>query len=328
MRTTKRALVAAVLSIGIVTPLASNIAPHAQAAPSHLGCGRGVVEDAGFQGNASVVVAKHLKVSCGLSVEQISKLTDAQLTQVIEDIGISRQGFSPALVRAAAPNIDQGTDRPRSVEESDDFDQGYQTGVDVDELKAGARKVTGRVYLQADQDQQKISAAFPGRHFVTITALKQNPGKAELVHFEIPVPDDVELREHHQVFVYTGEGTPTPQRVRNGGAMLLVTASDKDSAAMENQLSVLVDDIVAGARTVTGKVKLPSDVTEQKIAAFFPRSLFGEVTVRKTEADTAGAVTFEIAVPESLNLRAGDQVKIGPVGSPADIQSVTVKPAS
>ena len=334
----KRVLATAILSLSIAAPTATNILPTAQAAPSHLGCGKQVVEDAGFKGDVSIVVAKHLKVSCGLSVQQIAQLSDSDLTQVIEELGISKVGLNLALVRAAAGTIDQNTDKPGNAGGTDDLDRDYQTGVSVDRIKAGARTVTGTVYLQADQDEQKISAALPRRNFVTVTAKKKNPGKAELVKFEIPVPESLRLREHHQVFVYTGEGAPTPQRIRNGGAMLLVeaegagagegSADGADNGAQTQQTQILVDEIAAGAQTITGKVKLPEGVSEQKIAAFFPRSLFGEAIVSKSEADAAGVVAFEIAVPESLNLRVGDQVKIGPVGSPAEIQSVTVKSAS
>lgn len=334
----KRVLATAILSLSIAAPTATNILPTAQAAPSHLGCGKQVVEDAGFKGDVSIVVAKHLKVSCGLSVQQIAQLSDSDLTQVIEELGISKEGFNPALVRAAARTIDQNTDKSGNGGGAGDHDRDNQTGVSVDRIKAGARTVTGTVYLQADQDEQKVSAALPGRNFVTVTAKKKNPGKAETVKFEIPVPEGLQLREHHQVFVYTGEGAPTPQRIRNGGAMLLVeaegsggeegSADSADNGAQAQQTQILVDDIVVGAQTITGKVKLPEGVSEQKIAAFFPRSLFGEAIVSKSEADAAGAVAFEIAVPESLNLRVGDQVKIGPVGSPAEIQSVTVKSAS
>lgn len=333
----KRAVAAAVLSLSIVIPGASSVA-QATTAPKHLGCDKTVAEDAGFRGTSSIVVAKHLKVSCGLSVAEISQLSDSELTQVIEELGISKEGFNPALVRAAAGTIDQNTDKSGNGGGAGDHDRDNQTGVSVDRIKAGARTVTGTVYLQADQDEQKVSAALPGRNFVTVTAKKKNPGTAETVKFEIPVPEGLQLREHHQVFVYTGEGAPTPQRIRNGGAMLLVeadgsggeesSADSADNGAQAQQTQILVDDIVVGAQTITGKVKLPEGVSEQKIAAFFPRSLFGEAIVSKSEADAAGVVTFEIGVPESLHLRVGDQVKIGPVGSPAEIQSITVRTAS
>ncbi|MDK4235411.1 hypothetical protein [Corynebacterium propinquum] len=200
----KRVLATAILSLSIAAPTVSNLSPIAQAAPSHLGCGKQVVEDAGFKGDVSIVVAKHLKVSCGLSVQQIAQLSDHELTQVIEELGISKAGFNPALVRAAAGTIDQNTDKPGNGGGTDDLDRDYQTGVSVDRIKAGARTVTGTVYLQADQDEQKISAALPRRNFVTVTAKKKNPGKAELVKFEIPVPESLQLREHHQV-LYTRE---------------------------------------------------------------------------------------------------------------------------
>lgn len=331
----KRVLATAILSLSIVAPTVSTLSPIAQAAPSHLGCGKQVVEDAGFKGDVSIVVAKHLKVSCGLSVQQIAQLSDSDLTQVIEELGISKAGLNLALVRAAAGTIDQNTDKPGNAGGTGDLDRNYQTGVSVDRIKAGARTVTGTVYLQADQDEQKISAALPRRNFVTVTAKKKNPGKAELVKFEIPVPDGLQLREHHQVFVYTGEGAPTPQRIRNGGAMLLVEAdgsgSGQDSAdgadngAETQQTQILVDEIAAGAQTITGKVKLSEGVSEQKIAAFFPRSLFAQVSVQSAQKDAQGFVNFEITVPESLNLQEGEQVKIGPVGKLAEIQTVVVK---
>ncbi|MDK8535089.1 hypothetical protein [Corynebacterium propinquum] len=331
----KRVLATAILSLSIAAPTVSNLSPIAQAAPSHLGCGKQVVEDAGFKGDVSIVVAKHLKVSCGLSVQQIAQLSDHELTQVIEELGISKAGFNPALVRAAAGTIDQNTDKPGNGGGTDDLDRDYQTGVSVDRIKAGARTVTGTVYLQADQDEQKISAALPRRNFVTVTAKKKNPGKAELVKFEIPVPESLQLREHHQVFVYTGEGAPTPQRIRNGGAMLLVeaegsgdgegSADGADDGAQTQQTQILIDEIAAGAKTITGRVKLPEGVSEQKIAAFFPRSLFAQVSVQSAQKDAQGFANFEIAVPESLNLRVGDQVKIGSVGKLAEIQTVVVK---
>lgn len=331
----KRVLATAILSLSIAAPTATNILPTAQAAPSHLGCGKQVVEDAGFKGNVSIVVAKHLKVSCGLSVQQIAQLSDSDLTQVIEELGISKVGFTPVLVRAAAGTIDQSTDKPGKGGGAGELDRDNQTGVNVDRIKAGDRAVTGTVYLQADQDEQKVSAALPGRNFVTVTAKKTNPGKAETVKFEIPVPESLRLREHHQVFVYTGEGVPTPQRIRNGGAMLLVeadgsageegSADSADNGAPTQQTQILVDDIVVGAQTITGKVKLPEGVSEQKIAAFFPRSLFAQVSVQNAQKDAQGFVNFEIAVPESLNLQVGDHVKIGPVGKLAEIQTVVVK---
>ena len=331
----KRLLATAILSLSIAAPAVSTLSPIAQAAPSHLGCGKQVVEDAGFKGDVSIVVAKHLKVSCGLSVQQIAQLSDSDLTQVIEELGISKVGLNLALVRAAAGTIDQNTDKPGNAGGTDDLDRDYQTGVSVDRIKAGARTVTGTVYLQADQDEQKISAALPRRNFVTVTAKKKNPGKAELVKFEIPVPESLRLREHHQVFVYTGEGAPTPQRIRNGGAMLLVEAEGSgagedsedsaDNGAQTQQTQILVDEIAAGAQTITGKVKLPEGVSEQQIAAFFPRSLFAQVSVQNAQKDAQGFVNFELAVPESLNLQVGDQVKIGPVGKLAEVQTVVVK---
>ena len=80
MNFNKRVLAAAALSVSLVVP---TVAPVAQAA-EHLGCEQAFQLKQDFDGTASIVVAQHLSKNCGLSADEISKLSVDELKKVLK----------------------------------------------------------------------------------------------------------------------------------------------------------------------------------------------------------------------------------------------------
>ena len=109
--------------------------------------------------------------------------------------------------------------------------------------------------------------------------------------------------------------------------------ADGDAADQQMIVSPQVNDITAGDKKVTGTVRLYPSAKKYEFAATFPGG-----QVAKTQLDApavAATVNFEIAVPEGVELKAGDEVFVTPVPNVAipgtnegPGKNVTVKPAA
>ena len=79
-----------------------------------------------------------------------------------------------------------------------------------------------------------------------------------------------------------------------------------------------VNDIKAGDRKVTGTVRLYPAHSEQRIGATFPGGYVEKTAVNLPEGVEAQDVPFEIDVPESVQLKAGDEVFVTPIPNVAN----------
>ena len=108
--------------------------------------------------------------------------------------------------------------------------------------------------------------------------------------------------------------------------------ADGDVADQQMIVSPQVNDITAGDKKVTGTVRLYPSAKKYEFAATFPG---GQVAKTQLDAPAAAAtVNFEIAVPQGVELKAGDEVFVTPVPNVAipgtnegPGKNVTVKPA-
>lgn len=109
--------------------------------------------------------------------------------------------------------------------------------------------------------------------------------------------------------------------------------ADGDAADQQMIVSPQVNDITAGDKKVTGTVRLYPSAKKYEFAATFPG---GQVAKTQLDAPAAAAtVNFEIAVPEGVELKAGDEVFVTSVPNVAipgtnegPGKNVTVKPAA
>ena len=92
------------------------------------------------------------------------------------------------------------------------------------------------------------------------------------------------------------------------------TKTEKPSTL--KQVQVVVEEVSAGDAEVKGRVYLPIGTKEQMVSAvFLPRTHLEQIRVTRENADKAQWVQFSIPVPESIQLKEGDQVIVGPIPS-------------
>ncbi|WP_448857873.1 hypothetical protein [Corynebacterium propinquum] len=91
---------------------------------------------------------------------------------------------------------------------------------------------------------------------------------------------------------------------------------------------VTVNPVKVGDTKVTGTVVMKKEEKDLTISAvFFPRLLTASMTVDKSQFEVAEEVPFELAVPDSLVLEAGQQITVGVHGQPDRKKNVYVQVA-
>ena len=107
---------------------------------------------------------------------------------------------------------------------------------------------------------------------------------------------------------------------------------DGDAADQQMTVSPQVNDITAGDKEVTGTVRLYPSEKNYEFAATFPGGAVEKIAVKAPAK--AATVDFKIAVPQGVELKAGDEVFVTPVPNTANSQTgegpgqtIVVKPA-
>ncbi|MCG7230617.1 GA module-containing protein [Corynebacterium propinquum] len=183
MKLNKRTFAVAALSVSLVVP---TISPAAHAQEKHLNCSNGVEKGVDFDAETvEAHVAEYLQRSCKLTGFEIGNLSDSELRAVARELGYDDSALNIGFLRAMLASKDS----PTGAEE----DLQWAT-ITVDEAKAGAKKISGRVHLPAGQDQQKISVTFlPRVHTEHTLVSRQNADNAGWVNFELAVPESLVL---------------------------------------------------------------------------------------------------------------------------------------
>lgn len=143
------------------------------------------------------------------------------------------------------------------------------------------------------------------------------------------------------------DGNPLSEEKINGINKALVNGAAKDPAEKDKKedasqngevgaeqftVAPQVNDIKAGDKEVTGTVRLYPSEKNYEFAATFPGGAVEKIAI-KAPAKTA-TVDFKIAVPQGVELKAGDEVFVTPVPNTANPQTgegpgqtIVVKPA-
>ncbi|MDK4238271.1 hypothetical protein QPX08_01855 [Corynebacterium propinquum] len=216
----KRALAASVLSVSLVAPVA---APYAQASEPYLGCERlqkGVDFDTrDVEGHLD----KHLRRGCKLVPEEIKKLTEPQLQQVLTELGYVGQPINLGRLHAYLNATDAEKDGgfgPRSMPGGEA--EGELTyGVTVDPVKVGDTKVTGTVVMKKEEKDLTISATFFPRVLSSSTKVEKSQFVvAEEVPFELALPSSLVLEAGQEIVVgvHGQQGRQTKIAVQPAGS--------------------------------------------------------------------------------------------------------------
>ncbi|CAM2733928.1 hypothetical protein COPR103792_00280 [Corynebacterium propinquum] len=196
----KRALAASVLSVSLVAPVVS---PHAQASEPYLGCER-LQKGSDFDTrDVEGHLDEHLRRGCKLVPEEIKKLTEPQLQQVLTELGYDGQPINLGRLHAYLNATDAEKDGglgPRSMPGGEA--EGELTyGVTVDPVKVGATKVTGTVVMKKEEKELTIFAVFPRVLTTSMTVDKSRFDVAEEVPFELAVPESLVLEAGQMITV-------------------------------------------------------------------------------------------------------------------------------
>ncbi|CAB0814242.1 hypothetical protein FRC0290_00981 [Corynebacterium diphtheriae] len=136
----------------------------------------------------------------------------------------------------------EGSETPESPDAGDSEGEfPFAVTVEVNDIKEGDNKVTGRVRLYPGQEV-KIEASFPsGRIATTVVKLEKKATKTgqvpegEFVPFEIDVPSDVKLMEGHKVSVSPIPPVTDPKTGEINVVEVIVKAADKVSEPQPEQ---------------------------------------------------------------------------------------------
>lgn len=229
MNFNKRVLAAAALSVSLVVP---TVAPVAQAA-EHLDCEQAFQVKQDFDGTAAIVVAQHLRKNCGLSVDQISELSVAELKKVAQELKdkdgnpLSEEkinGINKAEVSGAAKDAAEKDEKEAASQNAEVEAEQFTVAPQVNDIKAGDKEVTGTVRLYPSEKNYEFAATFPGGAVEKIAV--KAPAEDATVDFKIAVPQGVELKAGDEVFVTPVPNTANPQTGEGPGQTIVVKPAD------------------------------------------------------------------------------------------------------
>ena len=229
MNFNKRVLAAAALSVSLVVP---TVAPVAQAA-EHLDCEQAFQVKQDFDGTAAIVVAQQLRKNCGLSVDQISELSVAELKKVAQELKdkdgnpLSEEkinGINKAEVSGAAKDAAEKDEKEAASQNAEVEAEQFTVAPQVNDIKAGDKEVTGTVRLYPSEENYEFAATFPGGAVEKIAV--KAPAEDATVDFKIAVPQGVELKAGDEVFVTPVPNTANPQTGEGPGQTIVVKPAD------------------------------------------------------------------------------------------------------
>ena len=340
MKLNKRVLASAAISASLV---ATAVTPVALATGEHLNCAQnfraGVDFDAGINAN----VAEHLQRNCKLSVGQITELSVDEMTQTARELlgkdntplyseeELKRLSHSEVVREARINGISSDDDGKGPAEGG----QQSEAPLMVNDVKAGDREITGSVILLPGQ-KKTVQVTFPNfRALTTDLHLKENSAEeggasnGKTVTFKFDVPEGINLKAGETLLFSSLYDSLAPDDSKSKAMPVVVKPADvaeeegPDSGDSEGEfpfaVSAEVNDIKAGDKKVTGKVRLyPGQ--EVEIEAYFPGGRI-QTTVVKLEKKSAQKgqvpegefVPFDIDVPADVKLMAGDKVSVSPI---------------
>ncbi|WP_296087445.1 hypothetical protein [uncultured Corynebacterium sp.] len=142
----------------------------------------------------------------------------------------------PVVVKSADV---AGEERPDSGDSEGEFP--FAVTAEVNDIKAGDKKVTGKVRLYPGQEVE-IEASFPsGKIQTTVVKLEKKSAQkgqvpeGEFVSFEIDVPADVKLMAGDKVTVSPVPHVTDPKTGESNSVELIVKAADKGSESQPEQ---------------------------------------------------------------------------------------------
>ncbi|CAB0771523.1 hypothetical protein FRC0337_01070 [Corynebacterium diphtheriae] len=318
MKRNKRVIASAALSVSLAT---SGVAPVAWADEMHVKCPQEFHGGSDFDGDVNAKVGEHLQPNCELATDQISRFS-------IRDEKIGE-------------TMGAGTGGEQQSEP-----------LKVNAVKAGDREITGSVFVLPGK-KKTVQVTFPNARSLTQDLqLDENSGeegnapKGKVVTFKFKVPEGLDLKAGHEIFViplYGKSDIDKPVKVivqpadvveEEGHGSERPEGSDKPGAGSEGSespgsgesesefpfaVTVEVNDIKEGDNKVTGKVRLyPGQ--EVKIEASFPSGRIATTVVKlEKKATKTGQVPegefvpFEIDVPSDVKLREGHKVSVSPI---------------
>ncbi|CAB0841319.1 hypothetical protein FRC0326_01038 [Corynebacterium diphtheriae] len=318
MKRNKRVIASAALSVSLAT---SGVAPVAWADEMHVKCPQEFHGGSDFDGDVNAKVEEHLQRNCELTTDQISRhsIRDEKFSETTEAGTGGEQQSEPLKVNA---------------------------------VKAGDREITGSVFVLPGK-KKTVQVTFPNARSLTQDLqLDENSGeegnvpKGKVVTFKFKVPEGLDLKAGHEIFViplYGKSDIDKPVKVivqpadvveEEGHGSERPEGSDKPGAGSEGSespgsgesesefpfaVTVEVNDIKEGDNKVTGKVRLyPGQ--EVKIEASFPSGRIATTVVKlEKKATKTGQVPegefvpFEIDVPSDVKLREGHKVSVSPI---------------
>ncbi|MDK4331607.1 hypothetical protein [Corynebacterium accolens] len=234
MKLNKRVLASVALSASLVT---TAVTPAAWAADDdYLTC----TEDfrAGIEVDAAIYVnvAKHLQRNCNWSVDRISPLNVEQMRQVAKKLkkedgtllhSEDALNFLKPTWVLDVVNYNKAFSGNGGMGSAGDGQQS-EFPLTVDEVKAGAKEVTGSVFLRPGQ-KKTIHIAFPNfqvsaadLQFNGSTAQGEDVSKGEVATFKFKVPQGLELKANDEIAVYPtyydfGKDVPVKVAVKSAG---------------------------------------------------------------------------------------------------------------
>nr|WP_278722817.1 hypothetical protein [Corynebacterium accolens] len=104
MKLNKRIFASAALSVSLVAPAVAPVAL-ADEAPTHTNCEQRFQKGADFDGPPELIVAAHLNKNCGLSPEEIGKLSPEEVKTVAKELKDNKG--NAALTEAQIDNVKQ-----------------------------------------------------------------------------------------------------------------------------------------------------------------------------------------------------------------------------
>ena len=148
----------------------------------------------------------------------------------------SKSKSIPVVVKPADVSEEE---RPDSGDSEGEFP--FAVTAEVNDIKAGDKKVTGKVRLYPGQEVE-IEASFPsGKIQTTVVKLEKKSAEkgqvpeGEFVPFEIDVPADIKLMAGDKVTVSPVPHVTDPKTGQSNSVELLVKAADKGSESQPEQ---------------------------------------------------------------------------------------------
>ncbi|MDK8592074.1 hypothetical protein [Corynebacterium accolens] len=241
MKLNKRVLASATLSVSLVVPA---VAPVAWADDTHVSCEQSFRAGSDFDGDANGKVAEHLKRNCNLTAEQIANLSIDELKSVAKElkkadgtpaIGVEEiEQLTTAQVNSEAQNNKAADEADEPGETPGNGAGGEQQSGDtltVNAVKAGAKSVTGWVFLLPGQEKT-INVFFPNglQPSVTVKHEDKSVGEGEIsrgeyVPFEVAVPGGLQLTAGQELIV-TPSKDPSKPGVKVVSTKVVVEPAD------------------------------------------------------------------------------------------------------